>query len=321
MKLGILGAGMIVKEVLPILRETDIDLKGICATKKSEEKLKALSSEYNIENYYTDFDEMLKNSEIDTIYIALPNLLHFDSCKKSLEAGKNVICEKPFTVKHKELLELNEIAKKNNLILIEAITTQYIENYIEIKKKVQNGEIGEIKLLVANYSQYSSRYDNFKKGIVAPSFDPKFAGGSLMDLNIYNIHFICGIFGKPEDVTYAPIMEGNIDVSGILTLSYPDFKCLAIASKACNCDNHMQIQGTKATITMSRPTNECSSYEVFVKGQGREEFNVNKYKHRMHSEFLEFDRIINEKDYKKAEEMMENSLIVMEVIDKARKFL
>lgn len=142
-----------------------------------------------------------------------------------------------------------------------------------------------------------------------------------MDLNIYNIHFICGIFGKPEDVTYAPIMEGNIDVSGILTLSYPNFKCLAIASKACNCDNHMQIQGTKATITMSRPTNECSSYEVFVKGLGREEFNANKYKHRMHSEFLEFDRIINEKDYKKAEEMMENSLIVMEVIDKARKFL
>ncbi len=321
MKLGILGAGMIVKEVLPILKEINIELKGICATKKSEEKLKALSLEYSIENYYTDFDEMLKNKDIDTIYVALPNLLHFDSCKKSLAAGKNVICEKPFTVKYDELAELNEIASRKKLILIEAITTQYIENYISIKNKVVSGEIGDIKLLVANYSQYSSRYDNFKKGIIAPSFDPKFAGGSLMDLNIYNIHFICGIFGRPEYVEYSPIIENNIDVSGILNLSYPGFKCLAIASKSSNCDNHVQIQGSKSTITMDRPTNECSSYAIFTKGKEKETLNKNKYEHRMHSEFIEFERIIREKDYEKANKMMENSLIVMEVIDKARKFL
>ena len=321
MKLGILGAGMIVKEALPILKEINISLKGICARKKSEEKLKELSLKYNIEEYYTDFDEMLENKEIDTIYIALPNVLHFEFSKKALNAGKNVICEKPFTVKYEELVELNELAQKNNLILIEAITNQYIENYISIKNKVKNGEIGDVKLLVANYSQYSSRYDNFKKGIISPSFDPQFAGGSLMDLNIYNIHFICGIFGRPEDVEYTPIMENNIDVSGILPLSYPNFKCLAIASKACNCDNHMQIQGSRATITMDRPTNECSSYGIFIKGQGEEVFNENKYEHRMYSEFIEFERIIRGKDYKKANKMMENSLVVMEVVDKARKFL
>ena len=321
MKLGIAGAGMIVKEVLPVLNEVGIDLKGICATKRSEEKLKELSEKHRIENYYLDFDEMLGNSDIDTIYVALPNVLHYEFCKKALEAGKHVICEKPFTVKYEELAELNKMAEDKNLILIEAITNQYLENYLAIKKRVSDGELGDVKLVAANYSQYSSRYDNFKKGIISPSFDPKFAGGSLMDLNIYNIHFICGIFGKPESVSYAPIMENNIDVSGILTLGYEDFKCVAIASKSCNCDNHMQIQGTKAAITMDRPANECSSYGIFVKGKGTEIFNENKYEHRMHSEFVEFERIINEKDYEKAGEMMKNSLVVMEVIDKARKFL
>lgn len=321
MKLGILGAGMIVKEVLPVLKEAEIEIAGICATKRSEKKLEELSSKYDIENYYLDFDEMLKNSKIDTVYVALPNLLHFDACKKALNSGKNIICEKPFTVKYEELVELKKIAEEKELILIEAITTQYIENYIEIKNKVKNGELGDIKLVIANYSQYSSRYDNFKKGIIAPSFDPKFAGGSLMDLNIYNIHFICGIFGRPENVIYSPVIENNIDVSGILLLQYKDFECAAIASKACNCDNHVQIEGTKAAITMSRPANECSSYEIFIKGKERESFNSNKYSHRMQSEFVEFKRIIDSKDYRKAEEMMKNSLIVMEIIDKARKFI
>lgn len=321
MKLGIMGAGMIVKEALPVLKELGIGLGGICATKKSEEKLKNLSEEFSIENYYTNVDEMLGNSEIDTIYVALPNTLHYEFCKKALEAGKNVICEKPFTVRYEELLNLNRIAKEKKLILIEAITTLYIENYIEIKRKVKRGELGEVKMVSANYSQYSSRYDNFKKGIISPSFDPKFAGGSLMDLNIYNIQFVCGIFGRPDEVYYSPVIENNIDVSGSLILKYQNFNCVCIGSKACNCDNHMQIQGTDATIIMTRPANECSSFGVFRKGEETETFDVNTRGHRMMSEFVEFEKIIDRMDYEKAEKMMEKSLIAMEVIDKARKFI
>ena len=316
-----MGAGMIVKEALPVLREININLEGICATKRSEEKLKSLSKEYSIANYYTDFDEMLGNKNIDTVYIALPNTLHYEFCKKALESGKHVICEKPFTVKLEELEELKEIADKKKLILIEAITTLYIENYLDLKGKVERGELGDVKMVSANYSQYSSRYDNFKKGIISPSFDPKFAGGSLMDLNIYNIQFVCGIFGRPEDVYYVPVMENNIDVSGSLILKYKDFSCVCVGSKACNCDCHMQIQGTKAAITMMRPANECSSYGVFKKGEGTELFNVNTHEHRMTAEFIEFERIIDEEDFEKAGEMMEKSLIAMEVIDKARKFM
>lgn len=321
MKLGIAGAGMIVKEALPVMKSVNIELGGICATKKSEEKLKNLSEEFNIENYYTDFEKMLENEDIDTIYVALPNILHFEYCKKALIAGKNVICEKPFTVKFEELEELNKIAKEKNLILIEAITTLYLENFLDIKRRVENGELGDIKVVSANYSQYSSRYDNFKKGIISPSFDPKFAGGSLMDLNIYNIQFVCGIFGRPEEVFYSPVIEKSIDVSGSLVLKYKDFTCTCIGSKVCNCDCHMQIQGTKAAITMDRPANECSSYSIFVKGKDSERFALNKHEHRMTSEFIEFERIIDSKDYLKAEEMMKKSLIAMEVIDKARRFL
>ena len=321
MKLGIAGAGMIVKEALGVLNDLDIDLKGICARKNSEEKLKKLSEKHNIANYYTDFDDMLRNSEIDTIYVAVPNILHYEFCKKALEAGKNVICEKPFTVSLNELEKLNDLAVKNNLILIEAITTLYLENFLEIERIVKNGEIGEVKLVCANFSQYSSRYDNFRKGIISPSFDPKFAGGSLMDLNIYNIHFICAIFGQAREVRYIPSIEKNIDVSGVLILTYPDKECVSIASKASNCTKNMQIQGSKATISMDVPTNGCESFSIYKKGEGEEEFNLNKYNHRMCWEFIEIEKIIDNKDFNMAEKMMEKSLIVMSVVEKARKVL
>lgn len=318
MKLGILGAGMIVQEALPIIKKAEINIGGICATPRSKEKLENLSKEYSIENYYIDYDMMLENDSIDTVYIALPNTMHYESAKKALEMGKNVICEKPFTVKFDELEELNEIAKKNGLILIEAITTQYLENYKEMKNMVISGQLGEIKVVSANFSQFSSRYDNFKKGIISPSFDPKFAGGSLMDLNIYNIHFIVGLFKRPKKVVYEPVIENGIDVSGVLTLVYDDFVCTSIASKSCNSFCTMQIQGTKKTIIMDKPSNECESFGVYEKGKGLEEYNFNKYEHRMQAEFIEIKKVIEDKDYNKVNEMMEISLSVMYVVDQAR---
>ena len=96
MKLGIIGSGKIVKEVLPVLNGIDsIDIVAITA--RNEEKLKALSDDYGINKYYLDIDELLKDSEVEVVYVALPNELHFEVMKKAIEAGKDIICEKPFT--------------------------------------------------------------------------------------------------------------------------------------------------------------------------------------------------------------------------------
>ena len=100
------------------------------------------------------------------------------------------------------------------------------EAYNKIKELLP--ELGDIKIVVSNFSQYSSRYDAFKSGTILPAFDYTKAGGSLMDLNIYNIHFIVGLFGEPKDVHYFPNIEHNIDTSGILILEYDNFKCVSL---------------------------------------------------------------------------------------------
>ena len=150
------------------------------------------------------------------IYVALPNNLHFSFAKEALLAGKHVILEKPFTVTYEEAKEIAAIAREKKLYLFEAITTQYNPNYHKMKELLPR--LGDIKLVALNFSQYSSRYDNFKKGIISPSFDPNNAGGALMDLNIYNIHFVAGLFGKPLKVRYCSNMERDVDTSGILVM-------------------------------------------------------------------------------------------------------
>ena len=213
MKLGIIGSGMVVKDFLSFAHElSEIKLEAITA--RNIENLKELQNKYNIKNIYTDIDICLENKEIDTIYVAVPNYLHYTVAKKALEAGKNVICEKPFTLKYDEAAELFEIAEGKGLILMEAITNQYQKNYLDIQDNIDN--IGEIRLVECNFSQLSSRYEAFKNGIIAPVFDKSKGGGVLGDLNIYNIHFVVGLFGRSKKVHYLPNIVNDVDTSGIL---------------------------------------------------------------------------------------------------------
>ena len=187
MKLAVIGSGMIVNEFLSIVPYlNNIKINGIYGRKKSYEKLNKIKKQNNIKNIFYNYEELLK-SDIDTVYIGLPNNLHFEFSKKALEANKNVIVEKPITSNYKEAKILSDLARKRGLFIFEAITTLYLPNYLKIKKLIS--KLGEIKIVECNYSQYSSRYDDFKKGKVLPVFDPKFSGGALMDLNIYNIHY------------------------------------------------------------------------------------------------------------------------------------
>ena len=89
-----------------------------------------------------------------------------------------------------EAKELKKLAIQNHLFLWEAITNQYLPNFYKIKSLLN--ELGHIKIVECNYSQYSSRYNAFKEGMILPDFDYTKSCGALMDLNIYNIHFVFG---------------------------------------------------------------------------------------------------------------------------------
>ena len=315
MKLAVLGTGKIVQEFLPMIQQvTDVELVALLSTPRSLDKAKEMQAQYHIQEVYTDYETLLSNATIDTVYVALPNHLHYQYTKAALLQGKNVICEKPFTLNAQQLQELIQIATEKRLILLEAITNQYLNNFLQIKKDL--AQLGKIKIVECNYSQYSSRYDAFKEGKILPAFDPQKGGGALMDINIYNIHFVVGLFGKPEKVQYLANIERDIDTSGILVLDYGAFKAVCIGAKDSTAQIRSVIQGTDGSIEVLGATNEMPRYERRSKTE-IEAVNANLDKHRMYQEFEKFTEVIDQKDLAFALEQLNHSLTVMQVVDQA----
>lgn len=316
MKLAILGTGKIVEEVLPVLKEINgIKLSAILSTPRSIEKAEKLAELYAISQASSDYDSILANPDVDTVYVALPNHLHYDYAKKALLAGKHVICEKPFTLTLAEFEDLAKIAEQKNRILLEAITNQYLGNFASIKANL--AKLGDIKIVECNYSQYSSRYDAFKRGEIAPAFDPAKGGGALRDLNIYNIHLVVGLFGKPERVQYLANMERGVDTSGILIMDYGNFKAACIGAKDCSADIKSTIQGNKGSIAVLGPTNSMPELLLSLNGQSMTMINENSLNHRMHDEFVAFQAIIEHEDMTATKLALDHSHLVMEVLDQA----
>ncbi|GAB6743847.1 Gfo/Idh/MocA family oxidoreductase [Streptococcus uberis] len=320
MKLTVVGTGKIVEEALPIITATNgIQVQALVSTPRSQEKAKALADHYQIQDLYTDLEEALTNPNTDTVYVATPNHLHYEMTKAALLAGKHVICEKPFTLKEAQAQELAEIAKEKKLIMLEAITNLYLENFAVLKEELTN--LGDIKIVDCNYSQYSSRYDAFKEGVIAPAFDPEKGGGALRDLNIYNIHLVVALFGLPKTVNYLPNMERGVDTSGILLMDYLDFKVVCIAAKDCSAEVRTTIQGNRGSLIVAGESNTLPQVQVTENGIEPRVINKNGSEHRMAAEFRVFQAIIDERDFERAQEALDHSLKVMKVLDLASQGL
>ena len=315
MKLAIIGSGMIVNDFLTMIGDIPkIQLEAIVGTERSSDKMRLLKDKYGINQVLTNYEDCLKSDDVDTVYIALPNHLHFSFAKKAILSKKNVICEKPFTLKSSEMKELRELAFTNKVLLLEAITNQYLANYKKIKESLK--DIGAIKIVECNYSQYSSRYDAFKKGEVLPAFNPKMGGGALMDINIYNIHFVTGLLGKPEKVAYLANIEKGIDTSGILSLDYGDKKVVCIGAKDSTAPIRTIIQGDKGAIIIEGPTSTIDKFTVIDSQNKSKTIDSKVHVHRMYEEFTEFERIISEADFETMTKHLDHSEIVMGVVDK-----
>ena len=316
MRVGITGAGMTVPwflEAAELIPEMEI---GALFARK-EEKRKELCGKYHIPAAYDSYEKLLADESLDVLYLPLPNSLHYSFAKQALEAGKHVILEKPFTVTYAEAKELAELAERKGLVLFEAVTNQYNPNYEKVRELLPG--LGDIKIVQLNYSQYSSRYDAFKQGIVAPVFDPEKAGGALLDLNVYNIHFVTGLFGEPQSVHYYPNMERGVDTSGILILEYPSFKCSCIAAKDCGAPLSINIQGDKGCIFSH---SNAGRFEEFSYQENKKESVpfalVDAEKSIFYDELRAFADYWVRDDRAEFQKRLEQSLIVMKVLDRAR---
>ena len=316
MKLGIVGNGMIVKTVLNELKDTDIEATALWC--RSEERGRPVSAEFGIEKVYTDYDAFLKNDSYDFVYIGLANSAHYEYTLKAIRAGRNIILEKPFTSTYQEAKQLVEEAKEYGVILFEAMLSRYSANYEIIPSYLS--KIGEIKLIRSTFCQYSSRYDAYCKGDIKPAFDPLCSGGALMDINVYNISFVIGLFGAPLASIYmANIGHNGIDTSGVVTMDYGSFKAVCTGAKDCSARNGIMIQGTKGWIEVPNRPGFIENVTLHL-NQNNTDTVIDVAKERPYiKEFRRMVEVWEADDRKQVDTWLQASLDTMAVLDTSRK--
>ena len=315
-KLGTIGSGSIVHSILDNVSKVE-GIRLAAVYSRSEEKGRTLAEEYGVSKVYTDMDAFLQDEEINFVYIATPNLLHYEQTKRALLAGKNVICEKPFCTKAQQAEELVTLAKEKQLFLVDAVPTAFLPNFDILKAQLP--KIGKIKLVLANYSQYSSRYDQLLQGEVPNIFNPEYAGGCLMDINFYNVYLNVALFGMPMTTMYYPNIYGSLtDTSGIIMMRYEGFVSQSAGAKDTWGVNSFQIEGEKGYIYIKDGSNGIAEVKVVTK-QGEETLNEQDNPDRWFYEVQNMTRLILTGDYQAICQRLDTMLEVMEVLENARK--
>jgi len=317
MTIGTVGTNFIVDNFVDATAKTGKAEIKACYSRAAD-TAEAFAKKHRLPKWHTDKEKFLSDTDLDFVYVAAPNSLHYEWSRDALKSGRNVICEKPFVSAANELEELISLAKEKHLFLFEAITTPHLPNFQLIKEKLP--ELGRIRLVQLTFSQYSSRYNAFLEGKLPNLFNLAFSGGALMDLNYYNLVFLHRLFGKPEELRYfANKAENGIDLSGVLVLRYNGFIASASATKDSESKNYIQIQGEKGYITSESTAGGIRSGFSLVTKEKTEHFNAQEYENVLYYELMDFIRDFNSGDPVCCENPLENSLITAKLMDMARK--
>lgn len=251
-KLATIGTSKITDSFLEAVRQTG-KMAYSGAYSRSEEKARAFAEKNGGSHWFTSLDELAASQEVDTVYIASPNALHYDQVMKMLSARKNVICEKSIFPTKREFDAAFQLAEARGVYLFEAIRNIQTPAFKALQANLARA--GQVRSAVMTLVQYSSRYDQFLAGNITNIFSPNFAGGALEDLGVYTLYPMITLLGRPQDAHYYPVKLSNgIDGSGTLVLRYADFVCTLLCSKISHSSAPSEIHGEKGTWRINNPS-------------------------------------------------------------------
>ncbi|MEX1376119.1 MAG: Gfo/Idh/MocA family oxidoreductase [Eubacteriales bacterium] len=248
MKWAIIGTGQISHQFATDAGAAkSAELVAVCS--RDIEKGKAFAKEFNIPKVYSDYDEMLANEEIDNIYAGVPHTAHQEVVEYFLKKKKNVLCEKPLGVNKRQAESMIKTAKENDVLLMEAMWTMFFPAVIKAKELIDAKHFGEINS-AAGFIGYGSmgNHDRWR-------YYSHMAGGALLDIGVYPVHFFLHIFGKTPDetVSLADIRDG-VDMTDKVAFKFGNAAASFDASILSSYEWRYDIYCERGSIHLNRIT-------------------------------------------------------------------
>ena len=266
--------------------------------------------------YFDDLEAFANSDCIDAVYVASPNCCHYEQVMTLLKAGKHVLCEKPMASNLEQAQEMFAEAEKQNLILLEGMRSIYAPSFQKMIPYMET--LGTIRRATLQYCQYSSRYDNYKRGIVENAFKPELSNGALMDIGVYVVSCMIRLFGAPKSIKASGVkLHNGVDGAGTILMEYPDMIGEAIYSKITDSAMPSQIQGEDASMLIQEIEN-VKDLRIVRKGVVQS-IHFEQSDNILNYETQEFIKMI--KTGMGWEKSKEITLETMKVLDEARKQL
>lgn len=291
LKLGIIGTGAISHDFVTAAHLTK-EYKLTAVYSRTQESANAFVTNYPTVTTFTDWKLFLA-SDLDVVYIASPNAIHFEQTKDVLLSKKHAIVEKPAFSTPKELENILKIADENGVYCFEAARHIYEQAYQTISEFLVKQTILGAQF---SYAKYSSKMPDYLAGNIPNVFSPKFSGGALMDLGIYPIYSAIKLFGSPISSTYsADLLKTGVDGSGDGTLNYSEFHVNIKAGKTYDSYSPAEIYTTTGTLVLNHIQQITSA--IFYNHSGHQtQLDISKTVHGMFDEAKQFSQMINNKN-------------------------
>lgn len=247
MNIGFCGVGTVASWVSSILNQLgDENIRLYACAASHLEKAQAFAEKFGFEKAYGRTEELFADGNVDVVYIAVPNDAHYALCRKALESGRNVICEKPFAVNDTQCAELIALAQEKGLFLSEALWPAFLPAHRIINEEIAKGTIGEVvsgKIMMLDFVMFLERVKKLETG-----------GGSLLDGGPYTLGCMVKHFGT--DVARvenrARLLESGVDAEDEITVTYRDGRVVTIRQTIDipreEHEDYFEIIGTKGRI-------------------------------------------------------------------------
>lgn len=211
------------------------------------ENARQFAAEFPVSNVHGSYEALAADEDVDVIYVATPHSHHRDNVLLCLAHDKAVLCEKAFTVNTREAIEIIEKAKEKKLFLMEALWTKFLPQYDKLQQILDSGTLGPIRSVLINFG--------FRPKTPPPArlFDPALAGGTILDIGIYNVFTAMSVLGRPHLIeAHMTPADTGIDEQCAVLFKYEDGAIAQLFSSfSSDLPTEAEISGTRGRLKLT----------------------------------------------------------------------
>ena len=253
---GIIGLGKIANKFATDLASIE-HVELVAVASRNIQNANNFAEKHNAKKAYSSYEELAKDTNVDAVYIATPHSFHKEHAILCLQNKKAVLCEKPFAMNLSEVTEMIQVAKENNVLLMEALWSFFLPHFTYVLDIVKSEKFGKLKSLEADFgfhTPYNTDSRLFKKDL---------GGGSLLDIGIYPIFAALATLGEPDAIhAKATFFENGADASCDMVFQYKNAKATLKSTLLEETPSVAILKFDKATVKLNRQFHQSSSITV-----------------------------------------------------------